>query len=161
MIIDDRNYHFSNQGAVSSCTVGRNRWNNYSVVIRARLQSIFVYRTMMSKCEILDPDCRLYRTLKICVSFLVSVTWVYGLWCMPAWLMSMWLPADDMISILLFLFAVDAIHALTTYIGTLPTECKYFQLWDPVGFSGTKQQFAYWLPLTGTLNKLPFCWKMM
>ena len=34
--------------------------------------------------------------------------------------------ADDLISIL-FLFAVDAIYALTTYIGTLPTEYKYFQ----------------------------------
>ena len=80
----------------------------------------------MSTCEILDPDCRLYRTMNICFSS-VSVTWVYGLWCMPAWLMSMWLPADDVISIL-FSFAADAIHALTTYIGTLPTECKYFQL---------------------------------
>ena len=53
------------------------------------------------------------------------VIWVYGLWCMPAWLMCMWLPADDVIYIL-FLFAVDAIQALKTYIGTLPTEYKYF-----------------------------------
>ena len=89
-------------------------------------------------------DCRLYRTMKICVSFLVSVTRVYGLWCIPAYLMSMWPPADDVISIL-FLFAVDAIHALTTYIGTLPTEYKYFQPWVTVGFSGNKQQYVYLL----------------
>ena len=77
----------------------------------------------MSKCEILDPDCHLDRTMKICVIFSVSVTWVYGLRCMPAWLMSMWPPADDVISILFIsiLFAADAIHALTTYIGTLQT----------------------------------------
>ena len=75
----------------------------------------------MSKYDILDPDCRLYRTVTVCVIFTASVTW-----CMQAWLMAMWLPADDMISVL-FLFAVDAIHALTTYIGTLPTEYKDFQ----------------------------------
>ena len=98
----------------------------------------------MSKCEILDPDCRLYRTMAICVIFSVSVIWVHGLWCMPAWLMSMWQLADDVISILV-LFAADAIHALTTYIGTLPTEYKFFQPCVTVGFSGNKQQSVYLL----------------
>ena len=141
MIIDDQNYHFSNQGAVSSCTVGRNRWNNYSVVIRSRLQSIFVYKTMMSKCEILDPDCRLYRTMKIYVILSVSVTWLMvHAGCDDVYVAT----RDDVISIL-FLFAVDAIHASTTNIGTLPREYKYFQPWVTVGFAGNKQQYVYLL----------------